>query len=681
MPLNTYTLNSRTLGGPPASLGTEYPARKLLTLHQVVYVEQPARALLTLRQWVAYRITPARRLLTLRQQVVQYDEYPARQLLTLRQRVQRTYPARRLLALRQRVIDPAAPVSTHVPPARVIIGKKDVTGQTKLRSNIVIAHGEDQPSTATFHLLFETNEPINIPSFHGKSVEIDVYSNPHDANSTRLRLFTGWVNDARYDRGTRAVVFDCTDLRGERLGEESQQDLLQLTQAVYSEMTQKEGAEGNEFVNEMMKTVAGSLGYTREGRLQHYVWGTNGKPVDWTLTNAQVHRDDITVDFQTRDQIKNTVTVELKYRYHALRTLTTEVKGVKGLYDFFNDGSGSFLRSSLIDRIQNGFSPWFAINYELYGTPPLGRYGSTSVVSQRLDKAMGYTANLERYIAQPVTEHYTLTVTAPQSVRAYRKTIKGSALSFGIESEFDADKFEDRKAVYKEQTMNRPAYWTQWPTGGTLTKWDDAVATATYKASVVGGGQIPVADDKRPLFNAGFGAAVKMAAKEIIQSHRQNYIDGVCRQQIIPAEIGQVLHYNTRVIDAVGQITGITYTIGDAIRDTRIRTSVSYMDDQGPAPAANWDLPTMPPLAMSADRQDIPSERVEGNAWTKGWSTGLSRYAQPLRVSINYDPENGSLDVTAPEVSEEYTEEAETKATHTYEVPLENATVTLINGW
>ncbi|SIQ13672.1 hypothetical protein [Marinobacterium stanieri] len=681
MPLNTYTINSHTLGGAPASFGTRYPARKLLTLRQSVYVERPARKLLTLRQWVAFRVTPARKLLTLRQQVVQTVNHPARKLLTLRQVVQRRVPARRLLTLRQQVFDPTAPVTTKVPAARVVIGKKDVTSQTKLMSQIVINHGEDQPSTAAFHLRFEVNAPISIPAFHGKTVEIYTYTDPTDANSELERLFTGEVNDARYDRNTRAVVFDCSNLRGEQLGEEDQQELLQLTQAVYSEMTQKEGAEGNEFVNEMMKTVAGSLGYTREGDLYYYSWGTDGKPVDWTFTDADVHRNDITVDFQTRDQIKNTVSISLEYRYYALRTVTTTVKGVKGLQDFFSDGKGSFLRESLVDRIQNGFSPWFAIDYELYNTPPVGKYGSIGVVRQRLDRGMGYTANLERYIAQPVTEHYEITVTAPQSVRAYRKEVKGTALSFAIESDFDTATFEDREAVYAEQTMQRPARWTQWPTGGTIERWADAVATATYLAPTTDGGQIPVADDKRPLFNAGFGVSVKIGAKEIIQSHRQNYIDIVCRKRIIPAQIGQVAHINTRVPNAIGQITGLTYIIGDGIRDTRVRTSISYMDDNGAVPAPNWDLPPVPALELPQDRTAITSPMIEGSLYTKGWGPGLSAQATPLIRSINYNTEDSSLDVSAGEVPEQLIDEAETKAAHTFEVPLENADITLINGW
>ncbi|MET4161322.1 hypothetical protein ABIE61_001154 [Marinobacterium sp. MBR-111] len=679
MPLNRHTLNSRTLGGPALDRGTPYPARKLLTLEQSVYAEHPARQLLTLRQIVAWRITAARRVMRLRQSVVSWDQYPVRKLLGLQQSVVRRVPSRSLLTLRQQVVDPTAPVSTHVPPARVTIGKLDVTGQTKLMTQIVITHGEDQPSTATFHLRFDIDVEINIPAFHGKTVEIDVYSDPRDANSPMIRLFTGWVNDARYDRRTRAVVFDCSDLRGERLGEESKQDLLQLTQAVYSEMTQREKAEGNEFVNEMMKTVAGTLGYTRDGALNFYEWGTSGEPIDWTLTNGQVHRDDITVDFQTRDEIKNTVTVEIAYRYYALRTVKTKVKGLKGLHDFFTDGKGSFLREAIIDRIQNGFRPWFATSYKVYGTPPPGGYGRTQqgikefyVTVQRLDKALGYEADLERYIAQPVSEHYTLKVTAPQSVRAYRKEVKGSQLSFSIESEFDTGKFEDREATYDESKMSRPTGWTQWPTGGTLASFEDAVAVATYNAATTDGGTVPVADEKRPLFNAGIGAAVKIAAKEIVQSHRKNYIDGLCRGRIIEAELGQIVHWDTRVVNAVGQISGITYTIGDAVRDTRIRTSISYMDDTGAAPVANWSLPAMPALAVPKDKTEIPSKQVRGNVFSEPGE---------LSVSINYDPENGSLDVPAPEVPEEYVDEAKTEAEHTYEVPLENANITLINGW
>jgi hypothetical protein len=163
------------------------------------------------------------------------------------------------------------------PAAYVIINGADVTGMTAL-DTVRITFNEDQAATAAVFMFVEMGAPVNIPSFHGKSIRIETHTDPNDINSEIIPLFNGWIETARHDRQRMGIEFRATDLRDERLGRESRQQLQQMTSALYSTVTQREDVNGREYVTELMRTAAGSLNYTRDGSLRYYSWGMNMCP-------------------------------------------------------------------------------------------------------------------------------------------------------------------------------------------------------------------------------------------------------------------------------------------------------------------------------------------------------------------------------------------------------------------
>lgn len=573
---------------------------------------------------------------------------PASTLITLSQSVQQIDRARQIATLQQRVLGAGVAPSEVTPPAAyVIINGTDVTAMTAL-DTVRVTFNEDQAATAGIFLFVEMGAQVNIPSFHGKSIRIETHSDPSDINSEIIPLFTGWIETARHDRARGGIDIRATDLRDERLGREDGQVLQSLTGGLYSNVTQREDASGREYVTELMKTVSGSLGYTRAGDLRYHSWGVTGKPVDLTLGDADVAYDDLTTEFQTRSSVVNSVTVNMRYRWSALRSLYAEVDaykprvivsgqgsiegpGVSGTYNIYD--YKAFRRSELLNR-RDSFSPWQTLKFDMY---PLERVASVSeqirnntividsLWAQKDLWAQGFTANLVRHIAQPVTEEYKLTVVAPQSVDAYGETVEGSELSFAAEVEYERNDWEQD---FIEGDLANPT-----------------AAKAAEQAK---------ADSRRADLADAFNAAYRIAKKEIVARHRDNYVEAKLHR-IQPVEIGDIVQHNNRIVQTTGQCVGVEYTIADGQRQTSVRAAISYMDTAVPAPVENWAVP-IAPAAPEADTT--------------------------LQTVVSYNTDDKAFDIKLPDISEQITNEyTPTIAPLSFDLPLEINNITLINGY
>lgn len=652
MPLNRYTLNTRTLNGPAIEYRVEYPATQIIEFDQKV----------------VFRINPERQLIGFDQNVQTVTPYAAAQLIEFDQNVIQNFPSKKLIAFNQFVSEDGVVIPEELPPCVVYIDGKDVRTLDRCVASVSVTYAEDQNTRASVEVVYEANAPILIPALNGKSLDIDVFN---DANEPE-RLFTGWIERSSYNRESQSVDITASDLRSERIGEEDRDDLLQLTQAVYSEVTQKEEAEGDEFVNEMMKTVVGSLGYDKSGELYYYGWEIDGKPTNLLLNDNDFSYDSISVEYQTRSEVINSVEVNMDYRYTGLRVIQTEIEGKQDYREWGGKYAGSFVRNTIIDKVETGYSPWIATSYELYDMPTVRQarsmLGPLLIYRPLASRCMGFKASMERYLVQPITESYTLTVNAPQSIRAYGKEIRGSSLLFAVDSnaDFDAAEFEQREAVYTPTTKSISGMFKifEWPSGGTFAGWKGSAVTADYLANTSSGGTLPVVDTERPLFYAGLRAALLIAEKQIIESHRKNYVE-VLKRGITDVSLGDVIEIDSSTLVTKGQCSSITYKIDKTNGLTsQIKLSISSMNDDGVIPVEDWTQPAIPPLDVLPSPHFVAAPRV---------MSGVG--------NINFNRAEEQLEVDAPELGEEITDEGITEVSKTYEVALENQDITLINGW
>lgn len=660
MTLNTRALNTATLNGGGV----------------VTYIEVPAHQLVSFKQFVVFRVNASKMLVEVDQTVNSWTELASSKLIQFKQNVNANYSKRNLIQFSQRVYDSDSPVAQDLlPQIYVYINGKDVTSDERVRmDSITISHGEGVGSTARLAIQYDDLMPVDITYLNGKPIDIFAVEDRSDINSPTWKMFTGWINDSTYNRTEGTVSLSCTDLREERLGAEDPDTLLQITQAVYSEATQREGAEGYEFVTDMMRTVSGDIGYDRYGNLYYYTWGTNGKTIDRTL-GGEIESDQISVDFQTRSDIVNVAKINFSYRYTALRTVKSTVEAIQHWREWGGNYAASFSKEDVISTIESGFSPWIATEYELVEEPThkqatqaMGaKYGGVSLLVYAPNpwRCMGYKAKVERYIAQPVTENWTITVKAPQSINAYGREVVGTVQTYAVDSDYDRSDWEETTRAYKPITRLSRGGWYQWPVGGYLAKKSMLRGgTDPQLVDLTSGGKMPVIDDNRPLVTAGMRAAYLAAVKEIVGSHRKNYID-VQLYGLHEWSLGEIVEIDNRIISTIGQCTGVTYTLSttSGLR-TDIKIQVSSMDDNSTPPSTGWYQPPDPKLSIPDNYTQIPAKRIVNS---KG--------------SVNFDRESVSLNGEAPEVPEIYTNEAETSIEVEYEVALENKPITLIHGW
>jgi hypothetical protein len=389
-----------------------------------------------------------------------------------------------------------------------------------------------------------------------------------------------------------------------------------------------------------MRTAAGSLNYTRDGSLRYYSWGTTGKPVDFTVTDEYVSYNDLSTEFQTRSEVRNSVTITMQYRYNLLRSVSTLVDAYKPRM-FRIGGSGTkpeydgraFDRDQMLQKMES-FGSWELISHDFYPLEQFKSYiygGNRQYVIDVLwgpygkkKYSQGIKATLKRRVTQPVREEYTLKLIAPQSIDAYGEEVEGSSHNYAIDTEFDRKLWEEN---YKEAN-----------------KRNAEASRAVLQAQ---------ADNKRTELQQAFTAAYLIGKKELVASHRKNYCNWV-RNDIDPRNLGDIMQLDHRIVQTTGQLVGLEYRIADGLRQTSYRVAVSYMDTSMPAPAENWT----PPSRLAAPPADVS-----------------------IASTAEYDGEEGAFQLEIGDITEQYTDEIEQKQSGlTYDVPLEIDGITLING-
>lgn len=615
MPLATRPLATAPLAG--AVLNARIQPAGALMLRQTVASVQPAGEL-TLKQVVAQPQDAGA--LELRQQVIQIQPAGA---LTLRQQVVRVQPAGRLQLL-QRVIDPAgtgSAQSTKVPGCYVLINGVSFTESVSIHG-VTINQSEGENSTAQFFAYFEEGVEIFVPSFNGKPVQLLAHEDHNDITTPIIPYFTGRIIKSQHVPERCGIQFSASDMRDERLPRENRDELRALTGGVYSNVTQQEDAEGADFVREMMKTVLGTLGYSRAGDLRFFSWGTEGKAVDWAFTGDDVHYKELGTDFKTRNDISNTITIKMQYRYNRLNRFTTTLNTQRPRIISNGDGTydlQTFSKDSMADRA-NSFQPWETLSYRVIPANAVVTANAFSgdpnkptvaeVASTLAGRAVGFEATIQRRVAQPVTEAYKVKMVAPQSVDAYGEEIEGTTLTFSIDHDYDRSTWEENGYHYG-------------------------------------------ADTKRDELAKAWQAALLIAYKKLVSEHRENISHFLIKDRLVPADVGQVVSQATPTVIVKAQIQAITWRIDDGVRDTQIRLGVSYMDTNMVPPPLDLTPPARP-VVNGVDLQNLD---------------GTSSYI------------GGRLEASAPEIPDEYTNEKKVDVPEmVIEVPLENNQITVING-
>lgn len=533
------------------------------------------------RNEVLYQASAA--IITVDQTTVMLSQIPAQPLIGIAQEIRRHRPATRLVRLRQMTLatytapepDPGGgewPGLTIAPPERAVfitLDGVDISEQCGKAFSVNGAEGDNRTAQVVY---YPPSGALNITSYQGREIEIDRLQ-----DGQLVSLFRGVVDVPTYDRFRRVLVLRCSDLRNERVGDEEKDALKSMTGGIYSDITQRDDAQGEAWVRELMKTVPGSLDYTSDGVLRYRPWEVAAPR--FTLEAADIHHRDISMEFATRSEIVNTVRATIEYRYYQRNTATRTVSVSVPTSNVCrsSDGclpSGQMMKRSMIEQAVKGVG-WFNTSLSFTPAPSSGWYrGSASVNSPggervafiindivRATYAMGFSAGFSKHISQPKREVYDLTFTAPESTDQFG-AIASNNMRFAVETRVDPAIYEERGCVI-----------------------------------------VANADDRRGDLNHAMECAGRMARKEILAGHRQNYASvrykpGKGRSgngQLLPVEIGDTLQVNADEIIVTGWVTEFSHQQGKhGDLWTDVKLAVSRVDSNASV-TEDWALPN-PPL-------------------------------------------------------------------------------------
>lgn len=573
----------------PTGLTAQTLQAPLITFEQQVEEVIPAGTLITFQQVVDddAAVVPARTLITFQQRVRTLSLIPAQTLITFRQHVEEHIPARPLIRFRQSVLSDQVAAES---PTRVYLDGQDVTGRIAPGWSITAGEGAERIATVTYR---PPSGPLDIPGFQGRPLEIR-----RQQDGQLVALFSGVVSVPTYDRYARTLTLRGGDLRSERLAREDHDHLQRLTGGLYSKIAQREDAEGQQWVRELMRTVTGSLEYTGAGALRFRPWAV-GAP-RYTLQPGQLHYREIKLAFADRDELVNRVGVSLEYRYFQRNTISHEVSLAVQTSDYCKlagclpaqqitvDGQTFEQRQptrQALRQAAESLGDWHIASLAYIDLPPDGWYRPNSDVTRKVawgvtdlwreTHALGADYLLERYISQPRREQYELSVEAPQSIDQYG-AIDGDRLSAAAETRIDGSVFEQRGCVI-----------------------------------------VANADDRRAEVELALQSLQAQARRTILEAHRKNEArfrfkpkrGRAGHRQLLPVEIGDTLQAVSAEVAVTGVVTGFTHQqdakTGAVWTDiilavSRVSSAQSVTED--------WSLPAPPvKYALNDDSQALPA--------------------------------------------------------------------------
>lgn len=605
----------------------------LVALDQEVKRHDAAGTLVALDQGV-YRWYPAATLVTLDQTPEYVVETPRSTLVTLDQTTEGHRSAGPLARLRQVVLSVAQAAEQRT---WVYLDGTDISAQCSPAMSINASEGDNR--TASVRLVKLPSGPLSITSYQGRSVEI-----VRLIDGSPVTLFAGTLERPVYDVAGRSLRLECSDLRHERVGREDHDRLKTMTGGLYSPITQREDATGEQWVRELLKTVPGSLDYQSDGTLRYSPWAV-GTP-RYALTGADVHYRDIRLEFATRSEVVNRVRGTLEYRYYQRNTITTGVSASvrKSSYGAGASGGGTKLpdpdvtlptRSALIGAVQS-VSGWQVEGISVGELPPDGWYrdsasafydpvGYSASSVTRQTRGTSVSASLARYISQPRLVTYAQTYGSPESIGQFG-VIDGPDMRFSVETRVDPAVFEERGCALTDAESDRAG---------------------------------DVAD--------ALDAMQAMAERQILASHRTNYAEFDVRAEILPVEIGDTISVTSGPFNVTGAVVEFSHTQGmRGERGTSIKLAVSRVEGD-PVPESEWQilagpgttgLAPPPPGHLETPSCPAPVEETE--------ATGGSRI----------EPD-GTVVIVAPSIDRSEVDEIRSAVSQAHSVTIPNDTFTV----
>jgi len=350
-----------------------------------------------------------------------------------------------------------------------------------LHGAINIVASENSSRTAMFSII-PPQTSFTLLDFKGKPVKIMIRT----AADGWQQVFTGWVDSPKFNFIDRNIQLNCTDRRTDRI--------IQLPQGVVSTIgTYSEDVFGNfqtraDELDFRLQTVAASFDFDRFGAGTLTPWQPKAS-ADYTFTNSLVSRNiSPTVEFIVDEKAINRIKIVVDYKYQRLHQQTVRVSWV-GFTSFANSwysqGRPTFPARQTVYAAASAtdwkvvpspgtdginFTALWADGY--YRIEGVNVHWSPDDLTNSLCRGAAWQAAIR--FAQNVTEHYELTVSAPQVIAQVGIVDRTEQIT--ITDPYDAQTWE-QSALVSTATDN---YYTD--KNSTAARVTAAINTSLHKA-------------------------------------------------------------------------------------------------------------------------------------------------------------------------------------------------------
>lgn len=581
----------------------------------------------------------------------------------------------------------------------VYIDGTDVSA--RLTGTVEIEQGEDISSLAFFTMLPVTGT-VTPGDYIGNSVRIDfIDKDTNDNVLYQLTRFLGVISDPLYNPSTGELYMQCTtDLQG-TLDNSTREYIDALTPtATWSPYVFEEGAQGWDYASDRMRTIPGSMWHSPSGIII----------TDWAAkATADVEFTDDEM-FEcgpyapaTRRDLLNTINASFDFRYQRQRQRTLAIKWetMQTFCDFLING-WTLCQRRMVESAATSAGWVLQGDIEYTDLPPAGYYTCFKTIGPAASKVIGWgdyqLGNLledadnaelcwgarwkaSKRWAQTLTEHYTITMTAAQSVVG--NGVVGTIESYRLET--DQDLSEWVKAL--DYSTTDPIINGYEDVGGGLVDGDYILGDVAKDAT----------DDEltgRTAANTAREAIIAAGVSDILSAHRQNQATMVVpfQPEVTPAHTVRAVSAHITFKGKVATMRDVwDINSGDAVTEltvalsrhegTGLVTSSPLTPDTPPVKTEETDIPNrIDLLTYVGGRNDVGELIGDERGYFTNWifdPTETEPFAtDPANPDAILYPEE--FNVEYPEISGGAVDAIELPATQEVdvEIPVDELTLT-----
>lgn len=316
----------------------------------------------------------------------------------------------------------------------------DIDVSSNLINSLTIEAEENSAKIAEFSLTPHAG-PISVTKWIGKSVVIF-----YQAEEQQHLLFKGVVDEPIYDPTSLITTFTCTDQLQEKLSLLSKNEINQLIQGHWSSIVFDNPSSNWLYAQDQLSTIPASLDLDNYNEFQLTPWQCKLEP-DYVFDDDNILYQSMQVQLANRREIHNQANITFQYRFQRLKQREVEYIYVYPL-DFCeqNYRNSTLPNVEMIKQAIDGTS-WLLksnVEYEHQRGPGWVKCGDVTfgfMIKEEIRMFLVREARfvLAKRIVQTVTEHYELSLKAPQSIAQIGEIANQETLSYEVPA--DTDKF------------------------------------------------------------------------------------------------------------------------------------------------------------------------------------------------------------------------------------------------